>query len=45
VVAAVASWFSGARPPVHESVGAELAAEAGELVRDDTERESARSGR
>jgi EmrB/QacA subfamily drug resistance transporter len=47
LVAAAASWFSGAGAPqaFHESVGAELAAEAGELVRDDTERESARSGR
>jgi MFS family permease len=37
LVAAVASWFSGTRRPAerHESVGAELAAEAGELVRDD----------
>jgi hypothetical protein len=37
VVAAVASWFSGTprRRGFHESVGAELAAEAGELVRDD----------
>jgi hypothetical protein len=37
LVAAVASWFSGARRPrgFRESVGAELAAEAGELVRDD----------
>jgi MFS family permease len=37
LVGAVASWFSGTRRPVerHESVGAELAAEAGELVRDD----------
>jgi hypothetical protein len=47
LVAAGASWFSGTRrrlglhergpggPAFHESVGAELAAEAGELVRDD----------
>jgi MFS family permease len=37
LVAALASWFSGTRRPAerHESVGAELAAEAGELVRDD----------
>ena len=36
LVAAVASWFTGtrSRPAVHESVGAELAAESGELVRD-----------
>jgi MFS family permease len=37
VVAAAASWFSGGRRPdgFRETVGAELAAEAGELVRDD----------
>ena len=37
LVAALASWFSGARKPAafHESVGAELAARTGELVRDD----------
>jgi MFS family permease len=36
LVAAVASWFSGRSAPgtVRESVGAELAAESGELVRD-----------
>ena len=36
LVAAVASWFTGtrSRPAVRESVGAELAAESGELVRD-----------
>jgi hypothetical protein len=37
----VASWFSGTRRPrgFHESVGAELSAEAGELVRDDDNRD------
>jgi MFS family permease len=37
LVAAAASWFSGARrsTALRESVGAELAADAGELVRDD----------
>src|SRR5689334_16206527 len=37
LVAAVASWFSGTRRPggFHETVGAELAADTGELVRDD----------
>ena len=36
LVAAVASWFTGtrSRPAARESVGAELAAESGELVRD-----------
>jgi hypothetical protein len=41
LVAAAASWFSGTRRPreFHEAVGAELAAEAGELVRDDDARD------
>jgi MFS family permease len=36
LVAAAASWFTStrSRPAVHESVGAELAAETGELVRE-----------
>jgi MFS family permease len=47
LVAAAASWFSGTRRPsrgFHETVGAELAADAGELVRDDDRRDDDRDG-
>ena len=47
LVAALASWFSGSRRPTgfRESVGAELAAEGGELVRDDEPVEVLPAGR